>query len=110
MVLIQSQLSHDFLGWLWSELPTPIHVWANLFQIFSVLLVAVFQPPLDFPATVRKPVVVVGDMNTSQRGDKKASVHKLAYLPYTHLSDALVVENSTDWRTTRSVRTHYRRE
>lgn len=110
MVLIESQLSRDFLGWLWSELPTPIHVWAFLFQILSVILVAVFQPRLDFPATVREPVVVVGDIDTSQREDKKVSVHKLAYLPYTHLSDAHVVENSAGCRTTRFVRPHHRRE
>ncbi|SFF83567.1 hypothetical protein SAMN04488063_0467 [Halopelagius inordinatus] len=56
MVLIESQLSRDFFGWLGSKLQTPIHVWSFLFQIFSVLPVSIFQPFFDFPSSVSKPV------------------------------------------------------
>jgi len=52
-ILLQSQLSRDFLGWLRGELPSPIDVGVLLFQILTILLIAVLQSLLDFPATVR---------------------------------------------------------
>jgi hypothetical protein len=63
MILIKSQLSRNVFGRLRGELPIPIRIRPFIPQIFSILLIAVFQSLLDFPATVSEPVVVVGDAN-----------------------------------------------